>query len=110
MMYVNFTAGNKDYKLRLNTRNIISLEKQLGCNPLMIFSDENTMPTLTVRVNILHASLQAYNHGITLTDAYTIFDEWLDDGNLMTDFLQIIVEIYRVSGLMKDVEVDGEKN
>ena len=110
MMYVDFNAGMKEYKLRLNTRNIISLEKQLNCNPLMIFSDAETMPTLTVMVSILHASLQQYQHGITMADAYNIFDEWLDDGHLMTDFLTVIVDIYRVSGLMSNVEVDGEKN
>ena len=37
MMYVDFTAGNKEYKLRLTTRDVVALEKQLGCNPLMIF-------------------------------------------------------------------------
>jgi hypothetical protein len=110
MMYVDFNAGMKEYKLRLNTRNIISLEKQLDCNPLMIFGNGDTMPTLTVMVSVLHASLQQYQHGITMADAYNIFDEWLDDGHLMTDFLEVIVDIYRVSGLLKNVEVDGEKN
>ncbi len=33
MKYVDFEAGNKSYKLRLNTRNIVDLEKQLVCNP-----------------------------------------------------------------------------
>ena len=39
MMYVDFAAGNKNYKLRLNTRNLVMLEKQLGCNPLAIKPD-----------------------------------------------------------------------
>lgn len=30
MMYVDFNAGGKDYKLRLSTRNIVSLEKFIG--------------------------------------------------------------------------------
>ena len=32
MNYINFVAGNKEYKLRLSTRAIVALEKQLGCN------------------------------------------------------------------------------
>jgi hypothetical protein len=109
MNYIDFTAGNKDYKLRLNTRNTILLEKQLGCNPLNIFGDGETIPTITVMVAILHASLQQYNHGISLNDAYDIFDRWLDDGNSTTDFIPVILEIYKASGIIpKDNQEDEE--
>ena len=30
MMYVDFNAGGKDYKLRLATRNVVALEKAIG--------------------------------------------------------------------------------
>lgn len=108
MMYVDFTAGNKEYKLRLNTRNTVLLEKQLGCNPLAIFGDGDTLPTVTTLVNVLYASLIQYNHGITLNDAYDIFDEYLADGNTATDFIQVLLEIYKVSGLIKGDAI--EKN
>lgn len=101
MMYVDFEAGNKTYKLRLNTRNIVSLEKQLGCNPVAIFGKGDTIPTISVMVAVLHAALQQYEHGITLDGAYDIFDEYLAAGNSMTDFIPVIVEVYKVSGLIK---------
>ena len=105
MMYVDFCAGNKDYKLRLNTRNIVSLEKQLGCNPLGIFGmDGNTIPTITQMIVILHNSLQQFHHGISLEDAYNIFDEWLENGHVATDFLTVILDIYKVSGIIKNTE------
>lgn len=112
MNYIDFTAGNKDYKLRLNTRNIILLEKQLGCNPLSVFGDGETIPSITTMVAILHASLQQYNHGISLNDAYDIFDAWLEDGNSTTDFIPIILEIYKASGIIPKDEVKelDEKN
>ena len=106
MNYIDFTAGNKDYKLRLNTRNTILLEKQLGCNPLSIFGDGDTIPTITVMVAILHASMQQYNHGISLNDAYDIFDNWLDEGNSTTDFIPIILEIYKASGIIPKDKVE----
>lgn len=111
MMYVDFNAGNKDYKLRLNTRNIVALEKQLGCNPLSIFGDGSRFPTITEMVAILWASLQALNHGISLNDAYDIFDAYLEE-NSATDFLPIILEIYKTSGLINNdaTEDKGEKN
>lgn len=101
MNYLNLKAGSKEYKLRLNTRNTVSLEKSLGCNPLAIFGNGDTIPTITVMVKILHASLQALEHGITLENAYDIFDEWLADGHVMTDFIPVIIDIYKASGLIK---------
>lgn len=108
MMYVDFHAGDKDYKLRLSTRNVAMLEKQLGCNPLAIFGKGDTIPTVTTMVQVLYSSLIQYNHGISLDDAFNIFDEWLADGNTVTDFIYVILDIYRVSGLVKKESV--EKN
>ena len=109
MLYIDFNAGNKDYKLRLNTRGIVALEKKLGANPITIFGDGKQMPTFETMVTVLHASLQAYQHGITLDDAYDIFDAYLESGHDMTEFLPIIVELYKVSGIIPNKE-ETEKN
>ena len=112
MLYFDFEAGNKAYKLRLNTRNTVMLEKTLGCNPLSIFGDGETIPTVTTMVSILFASLQQYHHGISLNDAYDIFDAYLDDGHSVTDFIPTILEVYKVSGIIKENAKgdDSEKN
>ena len=60
-------------------------------------------------VAILHASLQAYNHGITLNDADDIFDAWLSEGHATTDFIPVILELYQVSGIIPK-EKKEEKN
>lgn len=109
MMYIDFQAGNKEYKLRLSTRAIVALEKSIGCNPLAIFGAGDTIPTITTMVGVLHASLQQYQHGITMNDAYDIFDAYLADGHSMTDFIPVILNIYRESGLIRD-EGQTEKN
>lgn len=108
MMFVDFHAGDKDYKLRLNTRNIAMLEKQLGCNPLAIFGNGETLPTVTQMVQVLYCSLIQFNHGIGLDDAYGIFDDYLADGNTATDFITVLLDIYKVSGLIK--KDSDEKN
>lgn len=107
MMYVDFNAGNKEYKLRLSTRATVQLEKALGCNPLAIFGSGETVPTVTEMVSILHASLQQLQHNITMNDAYEIFDSYLEDGNSVIDFITVILEIYKVSGIIKG---EAEKN
>jgi hypothetical protein len=111
MLYVDFPVGDMNYRLRLTTRAIVALEKQLGCNPLAIFgnSETQTLPPITSMVQILHASLQAYEHGITLDKAYEIFDKYLEKHS-MTDFLPVILDIYRVSGIIGKEEADTEKN
>lgn len=110
MMYFEFAAGNRTYKLRLNTRNIVALEKNLGCNPLSIFGKGDTIPTISAMVAILHASLQQYEHGITVDDAFNIFDTYLADGHAMTDFIPVILEIYKVSGIIKDTGAGAGDN
>lgn len=111
MLYVDFTAGNKDYKLRLSTRNVITLEKMIGCSPLAIFSrGEDSIPTVTEMVSILFCSLQQLNHGISLNDAYDIFDNYLADGHMAIDFISVILDVYKVSGLISNGEASTEKN
>ena len=108
MMYVDFKVGNEEYKLRLNTRNIVTLEQKLGCNPLGVFGD-GEIPKVTKMLDIFHASLQQYQHNIKFEDAYNIFDEWLADGHTVTDFAQVILDIYKVSGIVPE-DVETEKN
>lgn len=104
MMYYDFEANGKAYKLRLNTRAVVALEKQIGCSPLGIFGKGDTIPTTTTMVYVLHAALQQYQHGITINDAYDIFDDYLADGNTSVDFINVIVEVYKASGIIKDVD------
>lgn len=107
MNYVDFVAGNENYKLRLNTRAIITLEKQIDGNPLSIFGSGNRVPSITEMVAILHAALQQYQHNITITKAQDIFDQYLEDGNTVIDFIPVILEIYRASGIISG---NDEKN
>jgi hypothetical protein len=111
MNYIDFEAGNKSYKLRLNTRNIVALEKTLGRNPMAIFfeADGNErIPTITEMVAILHCSLQQYNHGISLNDAFDIFDDYVAEGHSTLEFIKVIMEVYQASGLMPKNEEEAK--
>lgn len=115
-MYFDFEAGNKVYKLRLTTKAIMALESKIGCNPLMIFGRGDRVPTRTEMVHILHNSLTSLQHGITLDKAIEIFDAWIADGHQDTDFIAVIIGIYRVSGIMppeaeiEDVAEEAEED
>lgn len=109
MMFYTFTVKDKDYNLRLTVRNTIALEKKIGKNPIMIFGNGDTIPTMEEMVSILHYSLIDLNHNITMEDTYSIFQNWLDDGHIITDFIPVIIEIYKVSGVIK-ANGEEEKN
>ena len=101
MLYYEFSVGADTYKLRLNTRNIVVLEKSLGCNPLLIFGNGDRIPTVTEMVTVLNAALQQYQHNMNIETAYSIFDKFIEEGNSATDFINVILEIYKVSGIIK---------
>ena len=105
-MYFDFETNEQVYKLRLTTKSIMDLEKRIGCNPLSIFGNGNRIPSVTEMVAILHSSLQAMNHGITLEKAASIFDSYLEEGHTVTDFISVIVDIYKVSGI---IQAEGEE-
>ena len=54
------------------------------------------------------ASLQQYHHGISLNDAFDIFDAYLDDGHTVDEFIYVVLDIYRESGLIP--KENSEKN
>lgn len=110
MNYIDFEADNKSYRLRLNTRSVVQLEKMLGCNPLHIFGSGDTVPTITVMVQILFAALQQYNHGLSMNDAYDIFDAYIADGHSSVDFIPVILDLYKASGIIpKDANEEKEE-
>ena len=103
MMYHTLVINGEEYKLRLNTRDIVALEKKLGCNPMGIFTGVGgaKIPTVTDMTMVFHASLQQYHHGKKLEDAQDLYDAWInEEGHSMTDFVNEIMELYRVSGII----------
>lgn len=109
MIYKEFVVGEETYKLRLTTKDIINLEEEIGCNPIMIFGKNgDRVPTVKTMVAILFHSLQSLQHNINKNQANAIFDKWLEDGeHIVVDFIPVIVDIYKVSGLIK---FEDEKN
>lgn len=109
-MYVEFTAGERTYKLRLTTRGIVSLEKKLGYNPLQMLMgiDEDVLPKFGDMVKMLHQTLQAYEHGITEDDVYEIYDAYVADGHTMWDLVPVLIEVFREAGFLPKEEGDSK--
>ena len=106
MLYTVLNVGDKEYKCRLTAKACVDLERKLGQNPLNIFTEiqkSNELPTVEDMIMILHASLQAMEHNISLDDTYAIYDEFVDEGNSLLELIPIIIEIFKVSGFFKEV-------
>lgn len=105
MLYTELQVGNETYKLRLNTRASISLEKSLGKSPLSVFMEmENGgMPKLTDMLMILQACLQPYHHGYDFNKTCDLFDRYTEEGKTLFDLVPVFVEVFQESGyLAKD--------
>lgn len=111
MLYTNFVVGDKEYKCKLNTKSLVNLEKRLGMNPLNIFMSlgENNLPKLEDMLIILHESLQSLEHGISMDDVYDIYDSYIECGNTFVDFIPVIMDIYKTSGLIKEDKKSTKK-
>lgn len=112
MLYTIFTIKDRDYKARLTAKACVELEKKLGTNPLNIFvnmtsNDNFHLPSLGDLMVILQASLQTYEHGITLDKVYDIYDEFIEEGHNQMELIPIVIDIFKVSGLIPE-EVDNE--
>lgn len=113
-MYTELIIGGETYKLRLNTRSSISLEKALGYNPinLLMQMEQNKMPKLTDIIIVLQAMLQCFHHGITVDKTMDLFDAYVADGKGMFDLLPIFIEVFKQSGYISNTpdEAEEEKN
>lgn len=114
MNFTTLTIGDKEYKLRLNTRNCIVMEKALGYNPIQLFMelDENKLPKLSDMIIMLQAMLQQYNHGISTNDVYDLMDEFMAEGHSEFDLIPIFLEVFQNSGFVSanTGEVEEPKN
>ena len=108
MLFTSFNIGDREYKARLTTKALVSLERKLGRNPVNILAEVgqngDIMPKMEPMFDILHASLQAYEHGISMDDVYDMYDAWLEDGKTAVDFVVLIVKICQDSGLIPSEE------
>ena len=117
-MFTELKIKDETYKLRLNTRSSVALEKSLGKSPLTMLMklDAGELPTLTDMVLILHAMLQPLNHGISLERTYDLYDAYVADGNSLFDLIPVIIEVFQESGYLakpgteETVETDVAKN
>lgn len=107
MLYYTLTVKGTDYKLRLGAKAVIDLEKKLGQNPVQILADigeSGKVPGLENFITIVQASMSQLNHGVDMDKMYEIYDDYIEEGHTMYDLVNVIMEVFKVSGLIPDKE------
>lgn len=106
MVYKTLQVNDKELKLRISARNAVALEKAIGENPLNVIKSfgEEHIPSVEFIVQVLHASLQQLEHGYTLDACYELYDELIEQGKTILDMILLIIDIFKVSGFIPNVD------
>lgn len=96
-----WTVNDEEYKLKLKISEIERLERMYGqgnlMNPMMA-GERGALPSLVYMIDIIHASLQKYHHGYSREATVALVDRYFDKDGSQTDLLQLIMEVFKVSG------------
>lgn len=111
-LYKTLKVKDKELKLKLRAKDCVDLENKLGRSPLDVLmeSNEGRLPKVGFVILVLQCSLQAYEHGYSLDKVYELYDEIVEDGKDLIDMLDIITDIFQVSGFFnKEKKREEEK-
>ena len=88
--FLVWKVGETEYKLKLTTSAITTLESQLD-KPLMDAVLDNGIPEQSVIVALLQGAMQKFQHGLKSTDISYIIDDYIDEGHTLMDLLKEVI-------------------
>lgn len=93
-------VGGKIYKLKLKTPDIVELEQKYKTNLMNIMgSGQGGMPALSVMLDVAHAAMKGWQHGITKNEVQNLFSRYIEEGGSQLSFyMTVYMEIFTVSG------------
>nr|WP_297935369.1 DUF6096 family protein [uncultured Lachnoclostridium sp.] len=94
-------VGGETYKLKLRTPAIVELEQKYKTNLMNIMgsSGQGGMPALSVMLDVTHAAMKDWQHGITKNEVQSLFTKYVDEGGSQLSFyMTVYMEIFTVSG------------
>lgn len=93
--------GDDEYKLKLRTSDVVELEEKYKTNLTNIMGDSGSgMPALSVMLDVAHAALQKFHHGIKKREVEELFDRYMEeeDGSQLDFYMTVYMEVFAVSG------------
>ncbi len=93
-------VGGETYRLRLDTAGISQLEQRYKTNLMNVMGTGNGgMPALSIMLDVTHAAMSKYHHGIKRNQLDGIFDQYIEEGGSQLNFYtEVYMGIFTVSG------------
>lgn len=93
-------VGDKSYKLKLRTNAIVELETKYKTNLMNIMgAGQGGMPALSVMLDVAHAAMKDWQHGITKNEVQNLFEKYVSEGGSQLSFyMSVYMDIFAVSG------------
>jgi len=111
MKHYNIRIDEKEYKIRIRTRDHETLDNLLGGNFLQVVSDEKQMmDAMRIAHVMLYVGLRwdPENGQHTLDECGDLIDCLVDQGYSTEDFAKMVIEIGKVSGFFpQTLDVDN---
>ena len=89
-----------EQKRKLRTNAIVELETKYKTNLMNIMgTGQGGMPALSVMLDVAHAALKDWQHGITKNEVHSLFEKYVEEGGSQLSFyMSVYMEIFAVSG------------
>ncbi len=100
--FTDFTAGGKNYMLRLTALSAVRLEERLGCS---IYEGAKRLSEIKVVTEFLFALIESLRPEITRGEVYSIFDDFISEGGSLRRLNGIIAQALGASGFF---DIGGE--
>lgn len=93
-------AGGERYRLKLKTTAVMELESKYKTNLMNIMgTGQGGMPALSVMLDVAHAAMKDWQHGITKSEVQNIFEKYVEEGGSQLSFYtSVYMDIFVVSG------------
>lgn len=102
---MRLTIKDKDYELKMTTRNALELEKKLGFNPVNIFLrmyKTEELPPLDQVLTMFHYCLLKMNHGMSFNDTLDLYDDYVMEGGNIGSLIEVIVKVFQEAGILSE--------
>ena len=113
MNYKIINIKDEEYKLCLPMRMMVELEKKLATNPLnaLIAMGENgnSMPSFEFIATVLMYALKKHHPKMDINKTYDLIDEYLEQGNDLTDLIALTLAVFEVSGYFRANNIEQPK-
>lgn len=98
-LFAFWNVCGENHKLRLTPSNIMELERMYKRNLLNLMGDMDHLPSLTTMLQITHAAMKTWQHGLKLATVENLFEKYLEEGGSQLQFyVEVFMKIYTVSG------------